>query len=286
MDSLLQLLAHQFYQAAQLNLRLKSLADLRTHIEDKFLSALVADAQPAMLHNVFAPLQNLELSVEIIRRRLHQGEYKVILEHLTQIQASAVEAALSARGFLLFAQNRKLGPIPVSRPAEPDWVHVPSSFEDVVEKLGTLALKSGKTLLFRTTRPDAPKRLSQPDRFPLLEGEFEEVLSNLIHNAIKYSDSGTKVKITLYHQGVYVILDVTSYGIAIREDETERIFELGYRTVEAKRIQFNAVGLGLYHARSIAAASGAELFLVTSEYTGPSSRGAQYRNTFRLRSKL
>ena len=115
---------------------------------------------------------------------------------------------------------------------------------------------------------------------------FDEVLSNLIHNAVKYSYRGMKIKIDYKRTGAYLILDVISLGFGIALEEHEKIFALGYRTADASRTEYSAVGVGLYSARNAASQAKATLFLQGSASTDIVSGGKPvFRNTFRLRSK-
>jgi len=55
---------------------------------------------------------------------------------------------------------------------------------------------------------------------------IEEVLSNLVDNAIKYSGNNTEVKISVNKQGEKAVISVEDQGQGIKEDELGYLFEL------------------------------------------------------------
>lgn len=92
-----------------------------------------------------------------------------------------------------------------------------------------------------------------------LEGEFvvnanaeriEQVLMNLINNAVKYSPSSRTVIIKASQNGNNARVYVTDYGIGLSDKQQERIFERFYR-VEDKKYMSSGLGMGLYISQEI-----------------------------------
>lgn len=79
---------------------------------------------------------------------------------------------------------------------------------------------------------------------------IEQVLTNLISNAIKYSPPGRPVEVAVEAGEEEVIFRVTDKGIGIPEDEQQHVFEPFRRTGLSKET-VPGVGLGLYVVRSI-----------------------------------
>lgn len=60
-------------------------------------------------------------------------------------------------------------------------------------------------------------------------GQLEQVLMNLINNAVKYSPKSNRIIISSKRIDGFVSVSVTDFGIGLSEDQKERIFERFYR---------------------------------------------------------
>jgi signal transduction histidine kinase len=88
---------------------------------------------------------------------------------------------------------------------------------------------------------------------------FPQVLSNVVENAVKYSDENTVIEIAAERAPNGVTITVTNKGIRLRLEDAERIFERGYRSSEARLRFVPGTGIGLTIARSIVEAHGGTL---------------------------
>lgn len=80
---------------------------------------------------------------------------------------------------------------------------------------------------------------------------LEQVLINLIDNAVKYSEAPQLVEITLEVQGQQAIIQVQDRGIGIPFAHQKRIFERFYRVDEARTRSREGTGLGLAIVKSL-----------------------------------
>ncbi|TFG64279.1 MAG: HAMP domain-containing histidine kinase, partial [Spirochaetales bacterium] len=71
------------------------------------------------------------------------------------------------------------------------------------------------------------------------------IMSNLVTNAIKYSDGGTTVTIAVDYEGSEVHIQVKDEGMGIESSELPNIFEEFYRTRRAREVDRDGTGLGL-----------------------------------------
>jgi len=78
----------------------------------------------------------------------------------------------------------------------------------------------------------------------------EQVLMNLISNAIKYSPDNKDVIIKLFRQNGSVVLSVTDFGIGLSDDQRKLIFDRFYRVNASKYISAG-LGVGLYISSEI-----------------------------------
>nr|WP_294944467.1 ATP-binding protein [uncultured Mucilaginibacter sp.] len=79
---------------------------------------------------------------------------------------------------------------------------------------------------------------------------LEQVLMNLVNNAVKYSYINKSVTITTAQHGEYVRISVTDQGIGLSADQKSKIFERFYR-VEDKMNMTSGLGMGLYISHEI-----------------------------------
>jgi len=113
-----------------------------------------------------------------------------------------------------------------------------------------------------TVLADGPAHLvvADPDR-------LEQVLWALLDNAVKYSPSGSAVKVRLAaHQadndeGLVAEIAVSDEGAGMDSESVERAFEQFYRSPDARRLAPDGSGVGLYAARGLVRAMGGEIEL-------------------------
>ena len=77
------------------------------------------------------------------------------------------------------------------------------------------------------------------------EGRLQEIVYNLLDNAVKYSKRGGTITVQARIEGDEVHLSVTDEGIGIRESDVPRIFERFYRADKARSRELGGTGLGL-----------------------------------------
>lgn len=75
--------------------------------------------------------------------------------------------------------------------------------------------------------------------------EFRQMMINLIDNAIKYSEPGQRVEVTLSEATENVIIRVRDRGYGIPEKDVDRIFERFYRVDKSRSKEKGGTGLGL-----------------------------------------
>ena len=74
---------------------------------------------------------------------------------------------------------------------------------------------------------------------------MQEALSNLISNAVKYSDNESEIIISVNQNNDKDIISIKDYGIGISEKHQERLFERFYRVDESRSRDQGGTGLGL-----------------------------------------
>ena len=87
---------------------------------------------------------------------------------------------------------------------------------------------------------------------------IEQVVTNLLTNAAKYSPDADRVRIQLSRQGAHARMAVRDYGIGIADEEVSRIFDRYFRTDKGKK-RAEGLGLGLYICKALIEAHGGEI---------------------------
>ncbi len=110
------------------------------------------------------------------------------------------------------------------------------------------------------------------DRVPLLvngdEVRLEQVLQNLIQNALKYSPQGGAVVVRLARQGQQGSVAVADQGIGIPEAALPNLFTRFFRAGNADRYSISGTGIGLYVVSEVVALHGGRVAVQTAEGQG------------------
>ena len=92
------------------------------------------------------------------------------------------------------------------------------------------------------------------DDLPLISGDrsrLEQVMTNIIGNAIKYTPNGGHIQISAGTAGDRVWMEVSDDGIGIPEKDRSRVFDRFYRVDKARSRESGGTGLGLSIAKEI-----------------------------------
>ncbi len=97
---------------------------------------------------------------------------------------------------------------------------------------------------------------------------MKDVFTNLISNAIKYSDDGSEIKITGKSDKDYVRISVSDNGFGINEKDQPNIFDRFFRVKNTKTRQIIGTGLGLPIVKEIVEAHLGTIDLESEEGKG------------------
>jgi signal transduction histidine kinase len=100
-------------------------------------------------------------------------------------------------------------------------------------------------------------------------GKIEQVLDNLISNALKYTNKGS-VELTYKQEGDRVLISVSDTGIGISDEHLNRLFDRFYRTDKARSRDKGGTGLGLAVVKSIIKGHGSDIHVESN--TGEGTR--------------
>jgi signal transduction histidine kinase len=97
-----------------------------------------------------------------------------------------------------------------------------------------------------------------------LEGMWDserlnQLLTNLVSNAIKYSPAGSDVEVSVRDRAGEACVCVTDHGIGLNSDQIQRLFQPFSRLYHGQEVQ--GVGLGLYISKAIVEAHGGRIWV-------------------------
>ncbi len=100
------------------------------------------------------------------------------------------------------------------------------------------------------------------------EARIEQVLTNLISNAIKYSPEGDPVYVRLMIEGACMRASVRDAGIGIPIADQPLVFSRFYRATNARATSISGMGVGLYVSKAIIVQHGGTMMLTSAEGEG------------------
>jgi signal transduction histidine kinase len=229
-----RLVSRQRRFAAELEERV---ASARRELEelDRAKSAFVAIAS----HELRTPLTALQGFSEILALRRLPPEEVTRLAEVMRREARRLGRIVSD----LLDLSR------IERGLEPALCRVPLKIEPTIEATVDLFRHGTATHLITTEcEPALPVVAADPDA-------LERVLTNLISNAIKYSPTGSTVRVAARPLAGAVAIEVADAGRGIPADVVHRVFEPYYRVPDAAGVA-HGTGIGLAVVKALVEAHG------------------------------
>lgn len=127
---------------------------------------------------------------------------------------------------------------------QPESIDMPALVDETVFDFRSEAYKRGIELIF--AKPSSPIASAMADK-----EKIRVVIQNLVENAIKYSNQGDRVVISIGEKDTTIELSVRDTGIGINPEDKDRIFTKFFRAGNAKEQDSVGSGLGLYTSRRI-----------------------------------
>ncbi len=197
--------------------------------ERKELQMLVSDVS----HQVKTPVSNLKMVADtLLAKPVTEEERREFLQGIRS-QADKLEFLFQS---LVKASRLEIGTIRLEKKNGP--------------LVDTLAMACSG-IVYAAEKKDISVTVDCPDSLRLSHDSkwTAEALFNLLDNAVKYTQAGGKIHLSVEQWEMYVKLDVSDTGKGIPESNQAAIFRRFYREEEVHGEQ--GVGIGLYLAREI-----------------------------------
>lgn len=249
----------------------RELADIRGGIEARAADLEAARREVARLqrvpraemlpmlqlaHELRSPLTSIQSALDV----LVQGYASTSLDmqnEMLELSRERVEAMLTRINDFL-----TLGAVRHSAGEEARKTHV--QLDDVVRKMAPdMKVKARWRAL--------ELEVDVPETMPPILGvsdDMEYLVANLVGNAIKYTNAGGQVAVSLRATEDRVIGAVTDSGIGISDEDLRRIFDEFYRADHAKDMDAYGSGLGLSIVKRVVETHGGRLQVESEVGTG------------------
>jgi two-component system phosphate regulon sensor histidine kinase PhoR len=124
-----------------------------------------------------------------------------------------------------------------------------------------------ETTSYKAAEKQLTVQIECPQDLPPVRGDvnrLQDVLQNLLDNAVQYTPPGGRVTVRAQAAGREVIVTVSDTGIGIPRADQERIFERFYRVDVARSREAGGTGLGLAIAKHLVEAHGGRIWVESS----------------------
>ena len=122
-----------------------------------------------------------------------------------------------------------------------------------------------------TAVSDRRFHMNVPDDSQTVQGDrdrLEQVLGNLLENAVKYSPDGSDIFVSVEDREDSVLTAVCDRGIGIPADELGQVFERFHRGRHVSSTNYGGLGLGLYITKQIVERHGGTIWVDSKEGSG------------------
>lgn len=198
-------------------------------------------------HDLKQPLHSLALASQVLARLPSPGRAPVEQRAIARISSAAAKLERMVDDLLdmarIEAQKLKI---------ERGDVELPALVEDLVDRMAPQL----------EGRPVQVEVVGEPRVVPADPVRLDQVLGNLLTNAIKYGSPGTAISVVLrFVDGETVEISVTNHGRGIPEADLPLIFDRFYRSRDSAASTVEGLGIGLYIVQGLVAAHGGRIWV-------------------------
>lgn len=206
-------------------------------------------------HELMTPLSSLRSEAEVMLRKPRSSEeYRETIDRmLTEVRR------MSEMVHLLLQLSR----VESVHRSSPRVINISRITERQAAEFEEAAQKQGLDLNIIV---EEGLHIRAPDAY------IEEVINNLVENALKYTPEGGKVSVKLHRSSGKAIIHVSDTGIGFDEETRKHIFERFYRSTQAEVQKRSGSGLGLPLVKAIVELYGGRI----RAYSEGPSRGSAF----------
>ena len=213
--------------------------EMRRALErEKELSELKSRFTSMISHELRTPLASIQLASDLLLRYYDRQTNETRRTHLQKIQAQVKHMTGMIEDVLTYSNAEQLG-----LQLQPQEIDLYALCAEVITE--TQLTHPNCKLVFEAATADNWTGELDPKL-------MRQAITNLLLNAVKYSDPGSTIRLCLERDQQNLILRVIDHGIGIPEEDRARVFDVFYRAKNAGNV--SGTGLGLALVRQIAEA--------------------------------
>jgi PAS domain S-box-containing protein len=186
-------------------------------------------------HELKTPITSMKLYIDSLIYRLKKYEDERVLKSLNGIK-NQTERLQDLVNDLLDVSRLQTGKLSFTK----EEFRIDTQVEEIIEELQGIT-KQQKIILSKRS-----PIIVNADKFRIYQ-----VLTNLITNAVKYSEEGKEIHLQVKRIEGKVIVSVKDFGIGIAKDQQIKIFDRLYQVTDSKEKTFPGFGMGLYISKEI-----------------------------------
>ncbi|MBL8697761.1 MAG: PAS-domain containing protein [Alphaproteobacteria bacterium] len=218
-------------------------ADLRRALHaEREMNAQQRRFVAVVSHEFRTPLTVIDGAAQLIDSLLPDGVPPTVRARTARVRKAVrqmVELIDRILGSARFAEGR------VTRNDE--TIDIRSLVQDVCDRQGSIS-------------PDFQITVTSDGQPPMLVGDprlIEQIVANLVSNAVKYSGRSTSVAIHIHADDAEIAIAIRDFGVGIAESEISKLFTRFYRAKTSQGIA--GTGLGLHLSRDLVAMHGGRI---------------------------
>ncbi len=200
--------------------------------------------QEGLIHYIGHEVKGFLTKDEAAFAALEDGDFGILTDGIKDFVTKALTQArdgVRSVTDILTASNQKKGTISYTKAP----FDLKAAIAEVVEKERSTASQKGLAISFLVDDPSSPAMFNG-DR----EKVVDNILRNLIENAINYTPTGS-VTVTFKKSGGKYVLTVKDTGIGINPEDKKMLFTEGGHGKESQRVNAHSTGYGLFIAKNV-----------------------------------
>lgn len=213
-------------------LKMNQLGQQQLESRKQRIDELISDIS----HQTKTPIANMLLYSELLEEEIEDGKSREMLDAI-HAQAEKLSFLIQALVKASRLESRAIQTIPEE-----------NSVQELIEKVVLQVEK-------KAAGKEIEIAVSPVNSRAFFDMKWtSEAIGNIVDNAVKYTNKGGKIEISVSEYSLFAKIDIKDNGIGIAEEDLPKIFGRFYKCTTTR--QEEGVGLGLYLAREIISGQG------------------------------